>query len=174
MKSGMLKMRLIQKRLRMSRTIACMSMPAPWPISCAMSSDIRAGALPASIACLGGASAADFSAHSAAWDLVRILDSLSLSTYCGPAKVRGQNLAATIKSAVDDLSAQRFNVSDGLVVVDHCRAGSDVECSGVHVVHALHLPLGPEKVENRQHATDFKNGVFHTSLSNGRSCRSMP
>src|SRR5262245_11842101 len=173
MKIGMLKMRLIQKRSRMSRTIACMSMPAPWPISCAMSSD-SAGALPASIACLGGASAADFSAHSAAWGLVRILASLLLSARCGPAKVLGQNLAATIKSAVDDLSAQRFNVSDGLVVLDHCRAGSDVDCSGVHAGHALQLLLGPEKVENRQHATDFKNGVFHTSLFNGRSCRSMP
>src|SRR5262249_49129043 len=30
----------IQKRLRMSRTMACMSMPVPWPISCAMSSAI--------------------------------------------------------------------------------------------------------------------------------------
>src|SRR5262245_55130956 len=174
MKIGMLKTRLIQKRLRMSRTIACMSMPAPWPISCAMSSDIRAGALPASIARAGGASAADFSAHSAAWGLVRILASLSLSACCGPAKVLGQNLTATIKSAVDNLSAQRFNVSDGLVVLDHCRAGSDVNCRGVHAGHALQLLLGPDKVENRQHATDFKNGVFHTSLFNGRSCRSMP
>ena len=35
-KIGMLKTRLTQKRLRMSWTIACMSMPGPWPISWAI------------------------------------------------------------------------------------------------------------------------------------------
>jgi hypothetical protein len=37
-KIGRLKASAIQKRLRMSRTMTCMSMPAPWPISCAMAS----------------------------------------------------------------------------------------------------------------------------------------
>ena len=37
-KIGKLKASAIQKRLRMSRTMACMSTPEPWPISWAMAS----------------------------------------------------------------------------------------------------------------------------------------
>ena len=37
-KIGIEKTRLIQKRLRISRTMACISMPEPWPISWDMAS----------------------------------------------------------------------------------------------------------------------------------------
>ncbi|WP_246737777.1 hypothetical protein [Nordella sp. HKS 07] len=40
MKIGTEKTRLIQKRLRMSRTMACISIPAAWPISWAISCDM--------------------------------------------------------------------------------------------------------------------------------------
>ena len=83
--------------------------------------------------------AADFflGAGSAAWSLVRILAALRLSACWGIAKMVGQDLAAAIKSAIDDPGTQGFNVRDGLVVVDHCGVACDVHRGGMHTRYAL-------------------------------------
>src|SRR6476646_3508773 len=103
----MLKTRLIQKRLRMSRTMACMSMPAPWPISCAMSC-CTAGAIapPPSLdrVVVRGLAAQYFRCGmwiSVAWVFLHLGQYLALPLL-GLANVLGQNLAVAMEPAIDD------------------------------------------------------------------------
>ena len=89
--------------------------------------------------------------------------SLLLPVCLDLAKVLGQNFAAAIKSAADDLRAQCFDIGNLLVVLNNRCIRSDVHGSSVDAGHALQLLLDSAKVEYRRHATDVKNGSFHVA-----------
>src|SRR3990172_990696 len=134
-----------------------------------MSGDIAGAGAPAAgtrLAGSGDALAAGFSpcaACSAACSFSRILTIFLWPACLGLADVLGQNLAAAMKPAVNNLRTQCFDVGDFLVVLNHRGVGGDVHCSGVDAGQALQLLLDSEKVENRQHAADFKNSFFHAA-----------